>query len=32
MDQEEVERDILGVLNREWQTVRARVSAIFDSE
>jgi transcriptional regulator with XRE-family HTH domain len=32
MDQAKVEQDILGVLNREWQTLRVRVSAIFDSE
>jgi transcriptional regulator with XRE-family HTH domain len=32
MDQAQVEQDILGVLNREWQTVRERVSAIFDAE
>lgn len=30
--QGEVEREILGVLRREWNTVRERVAAIFDTE
>ncbi len=30
--QAKVEQEILEVLNREWHTVRERVSAIFDSE
>ncbi len=32
IDPATVEQDILGVLNREWQTVCERVSAIFDAE
>lgn len=31
-EQATVEDDILGVLNREWQALRDRVSAIFDAE
>lgn len=31
-NQAKVEQDILGVLDREWQTVCERVSAIFDAE